>query len=198
MFKFYLNSTFLSSSHRSWKQLAGTVVLKSGYSSHDDPARVQAGWDSRIWCGKDGTGTVLVSYINVMSTAVALALGADIATEVAMSPRTEFFLTSSAASPADRDARHDGDPPASITADAAFLNGAPLQARPDGTLPQFPLPGREVPRGSRAPAVVPPWSYGFVLLPVVGDKTRALCGGSGAKPGALQEAARRAARRTQP
>ena len=56
-----------------------------------------------------------------------------------------------------------GDWPASLTADAVYLNGALMATNADGSLPQWPVPGRVVSDPDAAIAV-PPWSYGAIVF----------------------------------
>ncbi len=135
-----------------WKQLVGTTVVPSAAAGAGLGA-----WDSHVWCGAKG-GSPVLTFASLSPSPVSLQLPAG----AAPTPRTEYVLTSVADGFAPNPVGPNGFPP-SLQADAVFLNGAPLATNADGTLPAVPLPGRAVPAGGSA-IVVPPWSYGFIVL----------------------------------
>jgi hypothetical protein len=140
-----------------WKQLVGTAVLSSQYSGDGD-----ATFDAHVWCssGAHGvpSGVPVIAFASMSDASVELAIPAGLPSTT---PRTEFFVTSSA-TPAPPNATSPGAPPASVYGDVAFLNGVQLSVNADGTLPQFPLRGRKV--VGAGPVTLPPWSVGFIVL----------------------------------
>ena len=132
-----------------FKQVVGTAVLRSTYASPDDPAGIDAGWDSHVWCARAGGGAVVVTFTNLLGRAVNVTVGGR-----AAGRRVEYILTSTSA-PVPGDA-----PPPSLYANAVYLNGALLTTDAAGGLPAWPLPGR----AAEGPAVVPPWSYGAIVV----------------------------------
>jgi len=152
-----------------FKQLVGARVLSSGFTS--DAANASTVWDSHVFCAKgfEATGGVVLTYFNMQGAALTLAVPQ--LPPAALARRVEFLLTSSASPPAAAPllAAGDADWPPSLTADAIFLNGAQLSTNEDGSLPQWPLPGRQVADPAQ-PIAVPPWSYGAVVFPAAGAR----------------------------
>ena len=90
------------------------------------------------------------------------ALPADITT------RTQYFLTSSAegyTASVERVAAGTrlaaSAPPASLSADAVYLNGELMTVDDSGVQPHQPMPGHVV-ADARSTLTLPPYSYGFV------------------------------------
>ena len=147
-----------------FKELAGPRVLSSGFSS--DAANASLWWDSHVFCAKglEATGGIALTFFNMQGA--PLTLSVPQLPPAALAPRTEYMLTSSASMPAAAAGR-EADWPPSLTADAIFLNGAQLATNADGSLPQWPIPGRQVTDPAQ-PINVPPWSYGAVIFPAAG------------------------------
>jgi len=125
-----------------WKQLVGRAVLASALSG-----AVAADVDAHAWCAAPaGSGGIVVTFANVRAEATALALPAALAAL----PRVDYVLTAAPGGGGN------------LTGDAVFLNDAPLVARPDGTLPVNPLPGRRLP--AAATTLLPPYSLGFIVV----------------------------------
>lgn len=140
-----------------WKSLVGTRVLASSFSSPDDPVGVNASWDSHVWCAAAGAaapGAVVVTFVNISPGAVSLTLPSPLA-----GLPLEVYLLTAPGSAGGGDTG--GDPPAALFDNAVALNGNVLATAADGSLPQWPLPGVRV----VGPVVIPPWSYGFVVVP---------------------------------
>jgi len=132
-----------------WKHAVGTVVLASNATSTDPGAA--AGFDAHVWCAAAGGGVAVVSFVNLLGRAVALALPAA----VASARRVEYVLTATAR-PADAPA-----PPPELFGNDVYLNGARLGVDAAGeVLPAWPLPGRD----ADGPIQVPAWSYGLITL----------------------------------
>ena len=140
-----------------FKQLVGRRVLSSGFSAAGNLSSV---FDSHVFCAAaGGGGAVVLTFFNMAGDAIVLAVPQLAAAQV---PREEFLLTSSATPEAP--ARGGvSDWPASLTADACFLNGAQMTTNSDGSLPQWPVPGRVVTDPGEA-IVLPPWSYGAIVF----------------------------------
>ena len=137
-------------------------MLASSYDSPDDPAGVAAAWDSHVWCARAGGGAVAISFGNMLGTEVNVTLPAG----VASNRRLEYVLTSSPVQGAS------SVPPASLYGNVSHLNGERLFVLADGSLPQWPLPGRLIDDGSSI--VVPAWSIGLI---VALDANAAACSG---------------------
>jgi hypothetical protein len=156
-----------------FKQIVGSAALNVTVAG-DAGGYAAANVGVHAWCAKEGTGggggggaggvpacggsAFAVTYINTGGSTVQLALGQG----VASTPRTEWVLSSAPAAAASGDSS--SAPPSSLTGDQAFLNGQPLTVGPDGKLPQFPIPGRQVPAGGNAAMVLPPYSFGFFVV----------------------------------
>lgn len=129
----------------------------------------QALFSAHAWCSADtapgaGPGAVTLAYTNAYTTPVSVTLAGASGGAYALSPRSEFFLT--------------GD---SLTDFPVYLNepeggtkplrdAARLRVNRDGSLPpQLASPtGRLVSGDDAAQLVVPPQSYGFVVLHAAG------------------------------
>lgn len=149
------------------KQLAGGAVLAS---SLDATPAVNASVAAHVWCAAAAAraprGAVTVSFVNMGASPVTLELLSGPVSQ----PRVEFFIEaegSIAGGAAISNADPGVTPPEWLTSDSALLNGAVLSVDSRGRLPAYPIPGRAVPAGAAA-AVLPPWSYGFILLPEAG------------------------------
>ena len=99
------------------------------------------------WCSAAGAGAVVLPYINLAASSVALALGGGLGD----GPRVEFILTA---------------PNGNLTADALLLNGVPLGVDSSGKLAVQPIPGKAVAGG--AAIVLPEQSFGFLVFPGAG------------------------------
>jgi heparanase 1 len=139
-----------------FKQLVGQRVLSSAFSA---AANLSTVWDSHVFCAASGGGAVALTFFNMAGDALVLTVPQLAA---AQAPREEFILTSSATPEAPLSGGV-SDWPASLTADAIFLNGVLMATNADGTLPQWPVPGRVVTDPGEAIAV-PPWSYGLIVF----------------------------------
>jgi hypothetical protein len=155
-----------------FKQLVGARVLSSGFSASGNLSSV---WDSHVFCAAEGGGAVVLTFFNMAGGALVLSLPQLAASQA---PREEFILTSAAAPVEEEEEEEEegegaggapprqrgvGDWPASLTADAVYLNGALMATNADGSLPQWPVPGRVVSDPDAAIAV-PPWSYGAIVF----------------------------------
>jgi hypothetical protein len=132
-----------------FKHLAGAVVLNSSYGSADDPAGAADGVDAHVWCARTGAGAAVLTFTNLLPRWVNVTLPAA----AASARRTEYVLTAVAAP-------QPGPPPPELFQHSAFLNGRLLTVNADGTLPQWPLPGKS----AQGPIALPPWSYGLIEL----------------------------------
>jgi hypothetical protein len=150
------------------KQLTGSAALSSTLSAAPS---VNASLAVHAWCAAPAAGTppggVTLSFVNMGALAVSLHLLAGPATQ----PRIEYFVEAEGAARRRQKGGHSAlsqlPPPTWLTADSATLNGSPLTVDEHGRLPAYPIPGRTVPAGSGDPQL-PPWSYGFVVLPSAG------------------------------
>lgn len=111
------------------------------------------------YCSATASGGVTVAYV--------IGAGDDyeliVPTLVSATPRTEYFLTSSAASYSERAANRgvpDAPLPLSLWDDAVFLNGVRMTVDSQGRLPVYPIPGHRV--TSPQSIVLPGYSYGFI------------------------------------
>lgn len=142
------------------KQLAGGAALASSLGASPE---VNASIAAHVWCTAAAagapSGAVTVSFVNMGVSPVTLQLDSG----PALPPRIEYFVEA-AGSGAATAAAPGPTPPAWLTADTALLNGSPLSVDGQGRLPTYPIPGRAVPGGG-PDSVLPPWSYGFVVLP---------------------------------
>jgi len=138
-----------------WRRLMGRTVLGSVVSS-----AASANLVAHVWCASptapgSGLGAVTVAYINAGNGSATLSLSGAGGMAYATTPRHEFFLTAGSQG-------YDG-----LTGYAIHLNGAQerLKANADGSLPASFLSsaGRLVTRSDVL--IVPPLSYGFVVLP---------------------------------
>ena len=112
-----------------------------------------------MWCARGVPGGVAAAWTNLGGDDVYLSLGGLLDGQA----RVEYTLTSTAAPGAHTAG---GPPPSSLQDDAAFLNGALLTVDPTtGLLPEYPIPGRAVQRGSGAPLLTPAYAYGFAVYP---------------------------------
>lgn len=88
-----------------------------------------------MWCASElapgGTGGVVLAWVNLSPEDAPLSLPTDLAAAEAV----EFTLTATAA----------GTTLADLQLDTSYLNGALLSVGDDGMLPQYPLPGKDVP-----------------------------------------------------
>jgi hypothetical protein len=150
-----------------FKHLASTVVLNSSVASPDAPAAIANGFDAHAWCGRVGAGIVIVTFTNLLGTAVNITLPA-----FSTSARRNEYILTSTPTPADAPA-----PPPSLYNNNVYLNGALLTTNADGTLPVWPFPGRSV--AADGPGItVPAWSYGFIeLLDAAADGACTGCAG---------------------
>ena len=98
------------------------------------------------WCANAAPGAVALSFTNVRAADTVLTLP----TELAGRQREEYVLTAAPGGGGN------------LSGDVAFLNGTPLQARADGTLDVYPLPGRAC--TPQTPLTLPPFSLGFVVF----------------------------------
>lgn len=97
-----------------------------------------------------GIGSVTLAYINPTAASVQINSNASAGTPLALSPRVEYVLTSAASSGLPRDDR--------MRARTVQLNGADKVLHGSD-----PMDGKQV---ETEPALtVPPYSYGFVVLP---------------------------------
>jgi hypothetical protein len=162
-----------------WKQLMGHAVLNaslSGDASLAPNVTLHAWCSSSQYAGLPG-GSVSLAWVNANLDPVELeaAPGA----QFSLAPREEFVMTpvsnetawtlDVAAARRNANVSHMALPalPAALWNDAAFLNGAALAVDADtGLLPTWPgrIPGRVVSDSSK-PLVLPPLSYGFIILP---------------------------------
>lgn len=124
-----------------WRQLVGDAVLAV---SVDAAPEVNATLGLHAWCAAGVPGGVVVAYINLAPSPVALTLGGALPA----SPRVEYVMTA---------------PGGNLTADGVLLNGVLLAVDGAGRLPAQPVPGAPVPAGAPG-IVVPRYSYGFVVL----------------------------------
>jgi hypothetical protein len=134
-----------------WRQLVGERVLASAL--HSSPAVTQA--DAHVWCGAEPDGTGVLSFTNYADAPATLAL-VDSGSGAALPtlPRTEYVL-SSVPTP--------GTLPVNLTGDALYLNGLLLGVDAGGrVLPSLPLPGAA---GAAQTITLPPWTYGYMVLP---------------------------------
>ena len=152
-----------------FKQTVGARVLSSGFSGA--AANISVVWDSHVFCAASGGGAIALTFFNMAADALVLSVPQLAG---AQAPREEFVLTSvasssaasaaAAAAPAATEASAaPGDWPPSLTDDAVYLNGALMATNADGSLPQWPIPGRVV-TDPAAPISVPPYSYGAVVF----------------------------------
>ena len=136
-----------------WKQLIGTTVLKSNYTSSET-------FDAHVWCssGKHGlsSDSPVITYINIGDTPIRIEH------DFKSSKHTEYIFTSFSPSPSLRKtSTFSSNLPDSLFGDVSFLNGVELKVNSDGTLPQFPLKGN---KKDHSLITVPPFSYGFLLF----------------------------------
>lgn len=137
-----------------WRQLMGDRVLRVDMNVSETLNETIA---VHAWCSaavprlgvrnRDARGgSVTLGYLNLGKDSTRLHLGGGAAS--AAPEREEFFLTA---------------PGGDMQADAVLLNGVPLRVGRDGVLLEGPrVRGRLVMSG--APLVLPPQSYGFVVL----------------------------------
>ena len=124
------------------KRLLGTTVLNATVlktdSTDDGMVRVYA------HCGRNGSGTVALSFVNLLGSPVELTLPAVMATV----PRQEWHLSAQA-----------------LSSRTMMLNGEALELTADGTLPAMPpvRKGGHSAGGSNN-LVLGGSSYGFVVL----------------------------------
>jgi hypothetical protein len=141
--------------HVLWKQLVGTTVLHTIFNYNN------FNFSGSYWCGTDPAGGVVMAYANAYANPVTVnpqrIVGS--AAQAFSSARTEWILTSSAVEYTDMGTWFGVFPPM-IANDTIFLNGVELFVNSDGSLPQYPIPGRAMPATSAL--VVPAFSYGFI------------------------------------
>ena len=141
-----------------FRRLMGQEVLSSSVTGTGSFA-------AHVWCSAStapgaGPGSVTVAYLNAMDVPSAFqVVGADGAA-YALSPRSEFILT--------------GD---SLTDSVIYLNAAStisklersaarLRVNNDGTLPDsIAMPSGRLVADGATQLLVPPLSYGFIVLP---------------------------------
>lgn len=176
----WVNGSAALTPHPDWfttmlaKQLLGTTILNTTTSSTTN-ATLPDGMDVWAWCASEraaspAAGAVTLAWANWQGSDVTFSLPAAFGT----GKRTEFTLTSSPAAwqeALDRAERGEAvrgvPPPASLQADAVFLNGKPMTVDPaTGLLPAYPIPGRVAAAGT--PFTAPPYSYGFIVFPTAG------------------------------
>jgi hypothetical protein len=150
-----------------FKQLVAARVLSSGFSS---AANVSDFFDSHVFCAKgaEAMGGIVLTYLNMQGAALVLAVAQ--LPPAALAPRNEYVLTSAAAAAPEAPgaaSRRVADWPPSLTADAVFLNDVQLATNADGSLPAWPIPGRQVADPAQ-PIILPPWSYGAIVFPAAG------------------------------
>eukprot|EP00759_Apiculatamorpha_spiralis_P051567 PhF_6_TR5269/c0_g1_i2/m.7670/K07964/HPSE; heparanase len=127
-----------------FKQLISNRVLQSSATTTFSGDL----WDSHVWCARGISGGIVVTFMNMQSQSVRMVM--NTAANVSTLPRTEYVLTS----------------PAGLDADAVNLNGKTMTVNPDGTLPRYPIPGRNVVKGEGSGDIsIPPWSLGFMVFP---------------------------------
>ena len=123
------------------------------------------------WCpGADAgaAAALVVAYTNPTAADVPISVAG-----VADAPRVEFALTATAAAytasaargtvGAPRVAAPPRAPPASMSSDAAFLNGGQLVVDAAGVLPAYPVPGKRA-TDAATPFTASPYSYGYVVF----------------------------------
>ena len=128
-----------------WKQLIGTQVLNSSYVSDT------TNFDVHVWCSNPAYigGVPVFTYINMNGIDMTINIPHDIT-------RIEYFITS------ESQPNYSVSPPSSLYGDDSYLNGNLLTVDKNGNLMESPLVGNK--EYGNSPLVVPPWSYGFVLL----------------------------------
>lgn len=184
----WVNGSAQLTPHPSWylsvlfKTMIGSALLSVDVTG--DP-NVTAAVGLYAWCSGSPwwfNNSIVISYANPTGADVQVDLSAvNVSTPA---PRTEYFVTSDAASYTDSRARvaagvlrtvaqaalRDRDPPASLTSDVVYLNGQLWQVDDNGILPALPVVGNTVTDNSQ-PLVLPPYSWGYVQYP--GDTVHA-------------------------
>ena len=176
----WTNGSTLLTPHPDWytsvlfKQLIANTLLNTTVTG-DAAALAQV--SVHAWCSGAAwwdDESMVLSWTN--------PTGADVTLDVVIpdtpaAPRMEFTLTSSAAGYSESHARVAAGraatmasplaPPASLTDDALFLNGARLQADENGVLPWVngAVGAGRVVTDPSEPIIMPPFSYGFIQLP---------------------------------
>ena len=147
-----------------WRKLMGRIVMSNSLSG--DTAAL---FTSHVWCSADtapgaGPGAVTLAYTNAYNTSVSVTLAsAASGVSYAASPRSEFFLTGESLT--DNPVYLNLPPGASPIERRAYL----LRVQQDGTLtPELQSPVGNLVTDPHAPLVVPPQSYGFVVLHAAG------------------------------
>jgi len=166
--------------HPSWftamlfKQLVGgkaLAVALTGDAAALARVTVAAWCPGAPWWFGDG---LILSFANPTGADVSFSV-ATASGNLTAAPRTEYVLTSSAAAYHGARARAAAgapatlaaplDPPASLTGDDTFLNGAPWTVDSNGLLPAAsPVPGSDV-EDPDQPVLMPAYSHGFVRFP---------------------------------
>jgi hypothetical protein len=141
-----------------FKHLVSTVVMNSSYMSNDDPDGVELGVDVHAWCGRVGGGIVIMSYFNLLPHSINISLP----TSATSNRRNEYIMTATANSVFSSSFNKHSFPP-ELYQNNVYLNGALLTVNADGSIPNWPIPGKAVPSSS-LPINVPAFSYGFIEL----------------------------------
>ena len=140
-----------------FKHLVSTVVMNSSFLSNDDPVGIDLGFDVHAWCGRVGGGIVILSYFNLLPHSVNISLPSS-----ATSNRRNEYIMTALSNPSS--SSFSESPPPELYQNNVYLNGNLLTVNADGTLPDWPIPGKAVPSSSLNPISVPAWSYGFFEL----------------------------------
>lgn len=141
-----------------FKQIVTPIALNASWSSGGS---YDSSFGLHAFCANStrfGAGSVAVLYENMGSQTVSLTATAGSSSGVSASA---WVLTSQPVA-----ATAGSAPPASLTGDSIYCNSKLLSVDGNGLLPADGVPGAQLPAGK--PAQLPPYSFGFIVLPAVG------------------------------